>query len=285
VTGSTTTLVGGYYRQAWELARYNANGTLDTSFGTNGLARGPFVDPSNVAGCSAALYPGGTYAGDIVVIGQSQSGGELARFNPNGTLDSTFGNSGQVISSAYFQAVAIASDGKVVAIGGFNNSNTGLAVARYSTNGSPDSSFGTGGIVTYSIRDATGLISPSGVALQSNGDIVVAANTADFLVARLLPSEPQIGTVAATQQSAGSSVTLTASNITDGNPNSSVTQVAFFYFDSTGTKVSLGTGVPDGTGAWTLPVQLPPATYTLYAQAEDSYGVFGDPFSLNLQVL
>jgi len=290
VTGSTQTLIGGYYRQVWELARYNANGTLDTSFGTNGLVRGPFADPSNVVGCSAALYPSGTtYSGDIVVIGQSASGGELARFNPNGTLDSTFGNGGQVISTAYFQSVAIATDGKVVAVGGTNNSDIGLVVARYNTNGSPDSTFGTGGIVTYAISDATGKVSPNGVALQSNGDILVAANTSNFLVARLLPSEPQIGSFTASQPAQGADVTLTVSNITDGNPGSVVTQVTFYYFDGSGNKVTLGSGTPAQTspGVWTFSftVNLTPGTYALFAQAEDGYGVLGDPLALDLQVL
>ena len=49
----------------------------------------------------------------------------------------------------------IGADG-VVAVGGITNDDIGLAVARYDAYGRPDSTFGTGGIVTYSISDATG---------------------------------------------------------------------------------------------------------------------------------
>jgi len=66
-----------------------------------------------------------------------------------------------------------------------------------------------------------------------------------------------------------------------------MTQVAFYYFDSTGNKVTLGYGTQTSPGVWTLTftVNLAPGTYTLFAQAEDSYGVFGDPVPLTLQVV
>ena len=81
-------------------------------------------------------------------------------------------------------------------------------------------------------------------------------------------------------------MTLTASNITDGNPGSTITQVAFYYFDSVGAKHVLGYGTQTSPGVWTFnfTVNLTSGTYTLYAQAEDSYGVFGDPLALTLQV-
>ena len=81
-------------------------------------------------------------------------------------------------------------------------------------------------------------------------------------------------------------MTLTANDLTDGNPNSTGTQVAFYY-DGRGDKVTLGT-VTQGSGdarRVTFTVSLPPGSYTLYAQAQDSYGAFGYPTALTLQVV
>ena len=85
---------------------------------------------------------------------------------------------------------------------------------------------------------------------------------------------------------AGSSTTLTVSNIQDANPNATITQVAF-YVQINGTNTLLGYGTQTSPGVWnlTFTVNLAPGTYTLFAQAEDSYGVFGDPVPLTLQVL
>jgi hypothetical protein len=61
--------------------------------------------------------------------------------------------------------------------------------------------------------------------------------------------------------------------------------VIFYYFDSNGNRVSLGSGAADGQGGWTVRADLPAGTYTLFAQAEDSYDVFSDPLAISLQVL
>lgn len=85
----------------------------------------------------------------------------------------------------------------------------------------------------------------------------------------------------------GGSETLTVSNITDGNPANSITQVEFYYIDGTGTQQVLGYGTQTSPGVWTLTftVGLPAGSYSVFAQAEDSYGVFGDPVGLSLQVV
>jgi hypothetical protein len=84
----------------------------------------------------------------------------------------------------------------------------------------------------------------------------------------------------------GSTTTLTVSNITDVNPSSSITQVTFFSIDSTGAKQQLGTATQTSPGVWTLnyTVTLASGTYTIYAQAEDNYSLYSDPFALTLTV-
>jgi uncharacterized delta-60 repeat protein len=294
-------IVVGYMEPAsgdvWELARYNANGTLDTSFGNGGIVSGTFGTGADAD--AAALYPNGTAnAGKIIVAGNVPGGSGLARYNPDGSLDSTFGNGGEVITSAspYPWAVAIAADGKIVVPGNYNTG--GFAMARYNPDGSVDSTFGNGGIVSTSIGTRS---LATTVALQSNGDFVLAGwasngTKRNFAVARYLPSEPEIGSFTANPNpvTVGSSVTLTASNITDGNPNSTITQVAF-YLDSNndgtlepGTDTLLGYATQTSPGVWTLTNSsafgLTAGTYTLFAQAKDNDGVLGDPDALTLTV-
>jgi hypothetical protein len=106
-------------------------------------------------------------------------------------------------------------------------------------------------------------------------------------VARYLSSEPEVGSFTAGPDpvASGSSVTLTASNLTDGNPAATITQVAF-YVQVNGSNTLLGYGTQTSPGVWTFTftVNLAPGSYTLFAQAEDSDGVFGALDALTLTV-
>jgi uncharacterized delta-60 repeat protein len=113
-----------------------------------------------------------------------------------GSLDTTFGTGGKVTTeiggshdSGY--SVAIQSDGKIVVAGSSNNgSDYDFALARYTTNGTLDTTFGTGGKVTTAIGESVdGVYS---VAIQSDGKIVVAGDSDngsnyDFALARYWP--------------------------------------------------------------------------------------------------
>src|SRR5438128_1850053 len=78
----------------------------------------------------------------------------LARYNPNGSLDATFGTGGKVTTDFAGNddpafAVVLQSDGKIVVAGGAKTSRSqDFALARYNANGSLDATFGTGGKVT-----------------------------------------------------------------------------------------------------------------------------------------
>jgi uncharacterized delta-60 repeat protein len=275
-------LAGGWEGNSGTVARYNANGTLDPTFGSGGVTTNSAFGGGGVLG--VAVYPAAEPANDgkIVVAGNGgpNLGWEVARYNPNGTLDSTFGSGGMVhtlTGLTYARSVAIQPDGKVVVAG------DGSILERYNADGSLDATFGTGGIETTTVP-ATSLTS---LVIQTDGDIVSAGQGSTFLLARFLPSEPEISsfTSSAPTVTSGSSVTLTASGITDGNPSSTIKQVTFYYIDSSGTQHVLGMGTQGG-GVWTLnyTVSLVPGTYTVYAQAEDNYNVLGDPLALTLTV-
>ena len=174
------------------MARYNANGTLDTSFGKSGKVAG--------ANGAAALYPVGTANAGKIVTGSSaavKSGGtqfSLTRYNANGSVDTTFGSSGTVRTSfGYFAgagSVVVQPDGRVVAVGGTQShdfSNGGvqdLAIARYNANGSLDTTFGVGGKAVTDAGDGRAETF-NAVALQPDGKIVAAGESGGrFVVVR-----------------------------------------------------------------------------------------------------
>ena len=157
------------------LARYNADGSLDTSFGTGGKAT-TFIGSGDDLAYALALQPDGK----LVAAGSNLQGPQsviaLARFNPNGALDASFGVGGKVAtaigSHSYADALAVQPDGKlVVAGGGDTGSQRGFALARYNGNGSLDASFGSAGKVTTAIGSSG---SPEDVALQPDGKVIVA---------------------------------------------------------------------------------------------------------------
>jgi uncharacterized delta-60 repeat protein len=281
------------------LARVNSNGTLDGSFGSGGVVVAA-LGQSLSQPLGLALQPDGK----LVVAGVSSNPRPdlaLARFNGNGTADSSFNGNGLMVldisvapynaDTHYFQNsltdVAVQGDGKIVAAGVTETGNifaqpySRFALLRVNSAGGVDPTFGNAGLV---LTDVTpGGDSPNAVVIQSDGKILLGGSG----LARYLPSAPQIGsfTASAYTVASGSSLTLTATNITDGNPGSSVTQVAF-YAQVNGSNTLLGYGTQSSPGTWTFTftVSLAPGTYTLFAQATDTFGALGDLAALTLTV-
>ncbi len=121
-----------------------------------------------------------------MVAGWSFNGGNddfaLVRYTTNGALDLTFGTGGIVTTDfgdgSYDQghSVAIQTDGKLVVAGWIvNGGNDDFAVVRYTTNGSLDLTFGTGGIVTTPVGG--GFDDAYSVAIQTDGKLVVAGRS------------------------------------------------------------------------------------------------------------
>jgi uncharacterized delta-60 repeat protein len=282
---------------------YNTNGTLDTGFGPNHIG---YVNLSNLSSPAVAVQSDDRIVVAGVVQGTTSNDLGLDRLNPDGTLDTSFGSGGVVVTSSEpngdaARSVTLQADGKIVVAGDQNNVVTGATsflVARYNTNGSLDTAFGVNGIATAGTRSIGS--NTAALALEPDGRIVVAGYTQDqlpgaFSLARFLATGPQIGSFTATPYpvTQGTSLTLTAANVVDLNLGSSVTQVAF-YQDANGdgvlepaTDLLLGYGTQTSPGVWTFvfTVNLAPGTSTLFVQAKDSYGVFSDPPALTLDVL
>ncbi|MCX7809492.1 MAG: delta-60 repeat domain-containing protein [Leptospiraceae bacterium] len=173
------------------ITRFNSNGTLDTTFGSNGIVIQDIGSPYDW-GYSLAIQPDGK----ILLGGRCYTSNWdfcIARFNSNGTLDTTFGTSGKVIqpigsSDDIGQSLAIQPDGKIL-LGGFciNGSNEDFCIARFNSNGTLDTNFGTGGKVIQDI----GSSNEQGIslAIQPDGKILLGGfynngSNEDFCIAR-----------------------------------------------------------------------------------------------------
>jgi uncharacterized delta-60 repeat protein len=212
----------------WDLYRFNANGTPDTSFGNQGI-----VTTAAAGGPEGiVLYPNAGTANDgkILAVGQAADNGknttlELARYNTNGSLDTTFGTGGLVQTQISFESMyqaALDANGRVVVTGyGGQPGSTTIAVARFNLDGTSDTTFGSGGLVTTSVGVTSGglglaIYPTSGTA--NDGDIVVAGvsnngTKTNVLVARYLPqaTSPYFVITGSTSLTAGTAGTFTLS--------------------------------------------------------------------------
>ncbi len=174
------------------VVRYNANGSLDTSFDGDGKVVTDMAGLKDGAN-GVVIQPDGK----IVVAGSANNGSDddfaVVRYNADGSLDTSFDGDGKVTTavgstSEVGYSVILQSDGKIVVAGASSNGiNNDFAVVRYNTDGSLDSSFDGDGKVTTAIGSGTD--TASGVALQADGKMVVAGTSNngtnnDFALAR-----------------------------------------------------------------------------------------------------
>ena len=164
-----------------QAARLNANGALDTTFGTAGIAT---VDLGGTEFGNAMARQAN---GRILIAGSSDvAGGVVVRLRTTGVLDADF-NGGHVSipGAVTLNAVFVQPDRKIVVAG----NTAGLAkmvVARLMPNGTPDGGFGTNGVETIDFGTLADIV--GGAVLQPDGKIVVAGysqSDEDVAVVRL----------------------------------------------------------------------------------------------------
>lgn len=158
-----------------------AAGDLDPTFGTGGMVMTDISRSTDIANAVAIQADG-----KLVVVGTTYKNNDyssedfvVTRYNTDGTLDNTFGSRGRVRTdfpglAGVPSSVVIQSDGKIVVAGGAFPLFTfagNIKVVRYNTNGSLDTSFGDGGIVTTNFPQGSYAFD---VALQADGRIIVA---------------------------------------------------------------------------------------------------------------
>jgi len=158
---------------------------LDTSFGSGGFVKVHFLLGDGAT--AVVIQPDGK----IVVGGYRNSGKgfALVRLNSDGILDSSFGDGGKVTtlfenSSGYLTKLVLHPDGKLLAFGDASVTNPNrsvVALARYNSDGSLDSTFGTNG--KFVLRGFLPFDSNyGGGELQRDGKILVAVNTDKYAI-------------------------------------------------------------------------------------------------------
>jgi uncharacterized delta-60 repeat protein len=156
------------------LNRYDVNGVLDSQFGNNGTVTSVFEDGSSA---SAFAFDEN---GKIVVVGVRTKDGTphllLVRYNTDGSVDDSFGINGIVVTEIGFHSRAtdiIIQDDGTILVSGYTliDSQNLFVLAKYSTNGSPDITFGSQGIVTTPLGSTAQALS---MARDSAGNIILA---------------------------------------------------------------------------------------------------------------
>ena len=168
--------------------RLNPDFSIDTTFGSQGVASfsyGEFYD-------SLALQPDGKI---LIAGGEGPNAGgasTIGRLNPDGSLDTTFGQGGSVAAGfsngiSDFASVFVQPDGRIVAVGSADGYDTAV---RYFPDGQLDPSFASGGKLQFALSaddfDTTG----TAVTLP-DGDIVMTIESEGLpLLAAILPETP-----------------------------------------------------------------------------------------------
>jgi uncharacterized delta-60 repeat protein len=161
------------------IARFNADGTVDSSFGINGKVITIYGGSiQSIVVCPDGKILAGGFLGNIMLV----------KYLPNGTIDSSFGNNGFLqpqfagIRYSYCYSLKLQDDGKIVLCGNVNGMNA--LVARFLPNGQFDVSFSGKG---YSILSSAYIAFD--IAIQKDGKILIGGqgmNANNFLLARFL---------------------------------------------------------------------------------------------------
>ncbi|HXS80474.1 MAG TPA: putative Ig domain-containing protein [Gammaproteobacteria bacterium] len=197
IMGGTST--SNETNQDFSLVRYNADGSLDTTFGGDGVVITPVSGASTDMANSVALQADGK----IVVAGFGAGPDfALVRYNADGSLDTTFGGGDGIVATTVAAGfardealrVTVQSDGKIVVVGYAQNAPNfppppstqfaDIAVARYNADGSLDAAFGTGGIVKTEIGTGALADVAQAVLVQADGGIVIAGYTTSTTTAQ-----------------------------------------------------------------------------------------------------
>jgi len=167
------------------LARYMANGLTDSTFGNNGQV----ITQTGQASCVTSLVLQSDHkivAAGYTFLNDSIYNFTALRYNTDGSPDGTFGNGGialvDVENSPYAYNVAINGSGKIIMSGySKKNSNIGISLVQLNSDGTPDTSFGTGGIALHHFGESPD-VEAWAMALQADGKIVTAGLIYDVLL-------------------------------------------------------------------------------------------------------
>ena len=167
----------------YALARYLPDGSLDTSFGNEGIVINQYFSNSGSLALSLAIDQNN----NIVIAGFASGQYALARYLPTGSLDYSFGYEGTIVSSftenSYYSqvnAVVVDVEGNII-IGGFdvnpyNPSVYSYVLVKYLPDGQTDISFGDNGMVltSFNSNNSSSLQIANSIAIDRNNNLIVA---------------------------------------------------------------------------------------------------------------
>jgi len=241
-----------------DIRRFNPNGSVDTTFGTNGIASTSGLVPTG----PLALLPDGK----VLVVGKEFSSGLLARFDSNGQLDSTFGNGGIAVLLASASQLALLSNGQILVSSG----QVGPSVTRYNANGSVDRAFGI-------LGGSASVASPSTLVVQSNGAILAAGQSVTGVVTPTIFTGNPTGFGAVRFNSSGSIDTTFGSHggVITGFPQMNFGGIAAIALQTNGDIVAAGQAgfAPSNQTQFTSSFAL--ARYLSNGQLDNTFGAGG----------
>jgi uncharacterized delta-60 repeat protein len=159
------------------IQRYLGSGALDPDFGSGGTTIFPFSALDDNAKALAFQADGKILVAGEGHFGTSYGRHALMRLNANGTIDSSFGVGGKVVTDfglpSHIHSLLVQSDGKIVVVGEFyaSETNGSLAIVRYLADGSLDSSFASGGKIVQKFGNNT---NGHAIAVQPDGKLLIA---------------------------------------------------------------------------------------------------------------
>ena len=261
---------------SFAVVRYNDHGTLDPSFGTGGFATLGH-DSDVIRGEDLALQADGK----IVIAGAffvtDNNGFALGRMNANGSPDTSFGNGGIVTTSGnanWAQSVVVQTDGKIVA-GGWgvlpsDEHSFVFALARYTTSGALDPTFGEAGRVNTAFQNSAQLrdliLLPDGKILATGSSSLptpTGGNDSMGVIARYLPGNRILST-SFDQDSSGFVYRDDTFKGTSKPAHAAGAYLPSGGFSGGGLRVRLGnvdgTTVTNMSGGWQRTFNLPQAS-------------------------
>ncbi len=176
VGGTVTEASGSFANELGFVARFDTDGSLDPTFGTAGSSFADLTPQDDISWFTAlAILP----SGDIVAAGTGGGNIALARFSGSGALDTTFGDNGVsrlklVKGWTEVDDLLVQDDGKLVLSGAHRYKE--YILARLEPDGSPDTSFANGGIVTTIFGRGRAYTIANDVALQADDTYVIAGS-------------------------------------------------------------------------------------------------------------
>lgn len=208
-------VLGFKYEEILEflLLRYNTDGTLDNTFGDEGIVTpiiGDYSDESEGLNLILDADENILVASSAYGSGESHTNFSIVKYDTDGALDLTFGMDGQVLtnikttdgvsSNDYGADIAFQSDGKIIVAGMIYEEEGAFALARYSATGVLDESFGVDGVM---YTEMSAWAECTGLSIQANDKIVIAGYASfeeynkDFVLMRYTANgdlDPTFGT-------------------------------------------------------------------------------------------